>query len=137
VNKVLKSSALAAALLIVAITAAACGGAGSAGNTPEGAVKAWFDAAFAGNVEGVKAQTCSAGQAMVTEAVDEFGNSPTPIDASGLTFTKASEEGNSAVVTISGSFKTTVEGQELDLPLDGMTLPLVLENGSWKVCNSL
>jgi hypothetical protein len=133
VNKFLKQSALAVLLLTIAIVAAACGG-GSAGNTPEDAVKAWFDAAFAADIDGVKAQTCAAAQAMVEEMAAAFGAEGTDVDASGLTFTTASQEGNSAVVTIGGSFKTTVQGQEMELPLDGMILPLVLENGSWKVC---
>lgn len=134
-NKAFRHPIFVAALVMAAVMMAACGGTGSAGNTPEDAVKAWFEAAFAANVDGVKAQTCAGAQGMVEEMAATFGAEGVPVDSSGLTFTTASQEGNSAVVTISGSFKTTVQGQEMELPLDGMTLPLVLEDGAWKVCN--
>lgn len=133
-NKFLKYSVFAAALVVIAVMATACGGADSAGNTPEAAVKAWFDAAFAANIDGVKAQTCSAAQGMVEEMAATFGAEGSPVDGSGLTFTAATSDATTAVVSISGSAKATIEGEEVEIPLDGAILPLVLENGSWKVC---
>ena len=130
----MKYPVLAVALMFVAIAAAACGGIGGAGNTPEDSVKAWFDAAFAGNTEGVEAQTCAAAQGMIGELTAAFGADGNPVDASGLIYSTASVDATTAVVSINGSAKKTVEGQEIEVPLDGAILPLVLENGSWKVC---
>ena len=133
-NKLLKYPVFAAALILIAILVSACGGSSGPGNTPEGAVKAWFDAAFAADIDGVKAQTCASAQGMVEEMASAFGAEGSPVDGSGLTFTTASTDATTAVVSVSGSTKTTIQGQEVEVPLDGAILPVVLENGSWKVC---
>lgn len=136
-NKFMKYPALVVLLLVIAVVTAACGGGGGTSNTPEGAVKAWFDAAFASNIDGVKAQTCSASQNEIEAAAAGFASLATggaTVDASGLTYTKATEAGDNATVTVGGSMKVTAAGQEMDQPMEGITVPLVKESGAWKVC---
>lgn len=135
-NKFMKYPALVVLLLLVAVVTAACGGGGGTSNTPEGAVKAWFDAAFANNVDGVKAQTCAASQTEIETAAAGFGSFSTggaTVDASGLTYTKATEAGDNATVTVGGNVKVTAAGQEVEQPMEGITIPLVKESGAWKV----
>jgi hypothetical protein len=139
-NKFMKYPALVVLLLLVAVVVAACdtgGGGGGTSNTPEAAVKAWFDAAFANNVDGVKAQTCAASQNEIEAAAAGFASLATggaTVDASGLTYTKATESGDNATVTVGGSMKVTAAGQEMDQPMEGITVPVVRESGAWKVC---
>jgi len=138
-NKFMKYPALMVLLLLVAMVAAACnsGGGGTASNTPEAAAKAWFEAALAGNLDGAKAQTCAAGQNSVETAVtafSSFGSTGATVDASGLTYTKASESGDDATVTIGGTIKVSAAGQEVDQPMENVTMPLKKEDGAWKVC---
>jgi hypothetical protein len=132
-----KYSSLAVLLLTVALVASACGGGGGTSNTPDGAVKAWFDAAFAGNVDTVKANTCSASQATVETSSEQFAaiaGAGATVDTSGLTYTKATESGDNATVSIGGNIKVTVAGVDSEQPMTGMTVPLVKESGAWKVC---
>jgi hypothetical protein len=137
-NKFMKYPALVVLLLLVAMVAAACNsGGGGTSNTPEGAVKAWFDAAFANNIDGVKAQTCAASQTEIETAAAGFASLATggaTVDASGLTYTKATESGDNATVTVGGSMKVTAAGQEVEQPMEGITVPVVKESGAWKVC---
>ena len=138
-NKFMKYPALMVLLLLVAMAVAACGGGGGGGtsNTPEAAAKAWFEAAFAGNLDGVKAQTCAAGQTGVETAATAFSSfsaTGATVDASGLTFTKASETGDDATVTVGGNVKVTAAGQSVEQPMENVTMPLKKESGAWKVC---
>lgn len=138
-NKFMKYPALMVLLLLVAMVAAACnsGGGGGTSNTPEAAAKAWFDAALAGNLDGVKAQTCAAGQDSVETAAtafSSFSSTGATVDASGLTYTKASESGDDATVTVGGTMKVTAAGQSVDQPMENVTMPLKKESGAWKVC---
>lgn len=141
-RNVFKYSGLAIMLIIVGIAVSACannggGGGGGASNTPEGAVKAWFDAALSGNADGVRAETCASGQESVDQVADSFGamSEGGEVDGSGLTFTKASEEGDRATVNVGGTIKVTVAGTSVDQPMTDLTVPLVKENGAWKVCD--
>lgn len=135
-NKFIKYPALAVLLLLVAVVAAACDSGGGTSNTPEDAAKAWFDAAFAGNADGVRAQTCAAEQEGVETAITAFGAGGSSVDVSGLTFTKATEEGDRATVTLGGSIKVTAEGQEIEQPMEDITVPLIKEDNAWKVCET-
>lgn len=139
-NKFMKYTALMVLLLLVAMVAAACnsgGGGGGTSNTPEAAAKAWFEAALAGNLDAVKAQTCAAGQESVETAAAAFGSlgaTGATVDASGLTYTKSSESGDDATVTIGGTVKVTAAGQEVEQPMESVPMPLKKEDGAWKVC---
>jgi hypothetical protein len=139
-NKFMKYPALVVLLLLVAVVVAACdtgGGGGGTSNTPEGAAKAWFEAALSGNLDGVKAQTCAAGQESVETAAAAFGSlgaSGATVDASGLTYTKDSETGDDATVTVGGTVKVTAAGQEVEQPMEPVPMPLRKESGAWKVC---
>jgi hypothetical protein len=138
-NKFVKYPALMVMMLLVAMVAAACNsGGGGASNTPEDAAKAWFEAAFSNNLDALKAQTCAASQDQVetvAEAYATLGETGSAVDTSGLTYTKASESGDNATVNIGGSVKATVQGVEMDQPMPEIPMPLVKENGAWKVCN--
>lgn len=138
-NKFLKYPALMVLLLLVAMVAAACGGGGGGtSNTPEDATKAFFEASFAGNADATRAQTCASLQESLDtylEAVStSFATTETSVDVSGLTYTKASESGDNAVVNVGGTMNATVAGQSAEIPFEGAEIPLVKENGAWKVC---
>ena len=138
-NKFMKYPALMVLLLLVAVVAAACdtGGGGGTSNTPESAAKAWFEAALSGNLDGVKAQTCAAGQESVETAAAAFSSlsaTGATVDTSGLTYTKSSETGDDATVTVGGTIKVTASGQEVEQPMESAPMPLKKESGAWKVC---
>lgn len=144
----MKRGALVLALIVVSMVIAACGdngggngggGGGSASNTPEGAAKAFWEAAYSGNAEVAKANACAAGQDMIDEAVagmSAISASGATLDFSGLTYTKASESGDDATVSIGGALKVTVAGQTTEQPLGDSipAIPLKREGGVWKVC---
>lgn len=137
-NKFMKYPALMVLLLLVAFVAAACdSGGGGTSNTPEDAAKAWFEAALGGNLDSVKAQTCAAGQEnaeAAATAFSSFSSTGATVDPSGLTYTKATEAGDDATVDIGGTLKVSVGGQDVDQPMENVTMPLKKENGAWKVC---
>lgn len=141
---VAKRGALILALLLISMVAAACGGGGGStttsttGNTPEAGAKAFFDAAFGGNADAAKAAICSAGQATADQMVSAFAAAAAAgtADTSGLTYAKASESGDDAVVNLGGTLKVTVAGTTTDVPYEGsgVAVPMKREGGVWKVC---
>jgi hypothetical protein len=138
-RKFMKYPALIVLLLLVAMVAAACNsGGGGTSNTPEGATKAFFDAAFAGDAATARAQACASEQENIATYIDAISSSFSTVEASadvsGLTYTKASESGDTATVTVGGNMSVTVAGQTTEVPFEGAEVPLVRESGAWKVC---
>jgi hypothetical protein len=140
-NKFVKYPALMVMMLLVAMVAAACnsgGGGGGTSNTPEDATKAFFEASFSGNADQARATSCASlheSLATYLDAVSStFATADASVDLSGLTFTKASESGDNAVVNVGGTMSATIAGQSAEVPFEGAEIPLVKEGGSWKVC---
>lgn len=144
----LKGTGTVLLLLAISLVAAACsnsggGGGGTTGGSPEAVAKTWFDAAFAGDTDTVRTNTCSAGQDAAQSVADTYAGMSAAlqgaeVDYSGLTYTKTSESGDNATVAIGGNVRVTVAGQSTDQPLSGgdepIEMPLLREGGVWKVC---
>lgn len=70
------------ALLMIILVAAACqqggssggGGGGGGSGSPEDAAKAYFEAAFAGNADGIRAALCKAQAAQADAIASAFGS---------------------------------------------------------------
>ncbi|HLU10888.1 MAG TPA: hypothetical protein VK003_14550 [Oceanobacillus sp.] len=144
-----------ALLLIVALLAAACGGgaaeptsapsgdnneSSSSGGGPAAAVQAFFEAVYGGD-ENIVDYVCSSSPEIVDtyeQAAEALATVPdTTIDTSGLTYTVTEENADSATVEVSGELSVTAAGQTMSTPFQAVPIPVVNENGSWKVCASV
>jgi hypothetical protein len=134
---------------------AACGGTASSptaapgGNTNSGAtggddptapVKGFYEAAFSGG--DVASFICSAVSAEVAEAMKTSFSSMAQsmtgatFDLSGLTYTAGEISGDKTTVKIGGKIVADISGVKQDLPMGdaNIEVPVVKENGVWKVC---
>jgi hypothetical protein len=150
----LKGMSLVVLLLAISLVAAACqnngggggdttGGDTTGGGSPADVARAWFNAAFAGDADTVRANTCTAGQDQAQTVADTYAGMTAAlqgaeVDYSGLTYTTANESGDNATVEIGGNVRVTVAGQTTEQPMSGgdepIEMPLVREGGVWKVC---
>ncbi len=141
-----KWMSIVAAVMLVAVLAACSGGSAPANtpaassDTPESVASAFFQASFAGDIETAKNYVCAA---MASEISDEAAAAmaamaEAKMDFSGVTFTASDVTDTSATVTASGTLKVEMAGvtQELNFADmgPGASVPLVKENGAWKVC---
>ncbi len=99
-------------------------------SSPEGVVAAAFEAAKAGDIEAARELTCAAEQ----DSVD-LGVAPPGVDMSSLDIefevTGSKINGDEAIVTYNVSL--TFMGQTMSL--DDQEVRVVLEGGSWKICD--
>ncbi|PJF23000.1 MAG: hypothetical protein CUN56_03115 [Phototrophicales bacterium] len=142
----MKRLILIVAMTLIAALAAACGGGdggssggGGAGN-PEDAGREFLNAAFSMDVEKARSIVCEARRGEIEEPSDEdrAALEAVEIDLSGLEFTVSDQTDNSAMLTVSGNVTMSMEGQEMELPVDQMfgdeAIPVIVENGKWVVC---
>lgn len=140
------------ALLMIILVAAACqqggssggGGGGGGSGSPEDAAKAYFEAAFAGNADGIRTALCKAQAAQADAIASAFGSMAgavpgveVALDFSGLTYTVSDATDTSATVTVGGELGVTVGGASQKTPLSGIPpLQVIVEDGAWKLCPS-
>jgi hypothetical protein len=134
------SSALAV-ILILSVWLSACG-TGSAGGAV-GAVQNWLAVYAQYDSKGVIDLTCLAQKAQITQAVAEFNNTDLAtlkdlfvFNFARLTFKENSNDGKTAVIHLGGQMAVTIFGQTQNQDMD-QDVPVVFENGQWKVCGSL
>jgi hypothetical protein len=143
-----------ALLLIVALLAAACGGGAASPTTapaednsgdtaaggPAEAVQAFYEALYTGQ-ENIADFVCAASP----EIVDTYEQAAeasaaafadAEINVSGLTYNVTEEDADSATVEVSGEIVYTVAGNDTAVPLPAVPIPVVNEDGAWKVCGA-
>lgn len=114
------------ALAVLALMAAACGG-GGAGQTPTATVKAYAEAAKKKDVQGVK-NTMSKGSLEMVGEFAKMGNKSLDDELKEMKTTSESLETRNEVIT---GETATVEVK--DEKGNWQKLPLVKENGQWKI----
>ena len=135
------------ALIVVAMVVAACGGGGTqapsggGGGTPEDATKAFFTALFTEESPDLSSMICSAAAAAAEGMADgleqmksTLASSGATIDISGFTYTKDSESGDDAQVTVAGKMKVSVSGVDQEVDFPAAPVKLKREGGTWKIC---
>ena len=147
--------------VLLALFAAACGGAGTStgspttasstttgGSTSGGAAsstnpadtaKGLYTALFTGGDITTYLCTSNAAAAKsLSEGLvamrDTIASSSATIDVSGMTFDAGTVSGDSAQVKVGGSFKVTHAGTARDIPVSAETITLKNEGGAWKIC---
>jgi hypothetical protein len=136
------------AFIVVAMVMAACGGGGGTtnqstggGGTPEDATKAFFTALFTEESPNISGMICSAA-ATAAEGMAEgleqmkstMASTGATIDISGFTYTKDSESGDDAQVTVAGKMKVSVAGVDQEVDFPAAPVKLKREGGAWKIC---
>jgi hypothetical protein len=126
---------------ILALVMVACSTGGGA-SSPEIAGKNWIEAFFRADGEALRANMCNVQSAALTDGVlaqlaQGLGSAGSTLDLSGLTYTYNQAGGT---VTIAGMVRVSLAGQTVERSLDMMQLdilPVVQEDGGWKVCLNL
>lgn len=126
---------------LLALVLVACSGGGS-GDSPSTVARSFMEAFGRLDEEAMRPLICSAQSDQVdgiTESMAEAGTEVT-IDVSNLTYQDGQISGDTATVNVSGDIEMEAMGQSMTLPVSDMfnggALPMVRENGSWKVCPS-
>lgn len=128
------------AMLAFAFFLTACGNNGtsntSSGGDPAAAAKAFYEALYGGTA--ADSMFCNASAAQVKAAMDQskaaLTASGAKIDVSGLTYTTANQNGDSADVKVAGKIKMTVAGATNEADYTPITIQMKNEGGAWKVC---
>ena len=127
------------ALVIVALVAAACGGAGGTTGSPTDAAKAFLEALTRFDVDALRSNLCEARRGDITDIETNSealaAMREVSYDFSGVTYTYNE---SASTVTIGGEVIITVAGQTTPAPASSLvgsgSLPVVQEGGAWRVC---
>lgn len=148
-----------AALVAVMMLVAACGGtasptaapsggdtapSGDAGGDAAAGAKSFLEAVYTGgDVTNLICKAAGASAAEMKAAFESLSSALTSagakLDLTGITYTvQDGATADKATVAIGGKIVADMAGTKQDLPFDGtsMTLPMVKEDGTWKVCGA-
>ncbi len=123
-------------ILFIAVLLVGCSSGGA--KTPEAAAQNWVNALFSANGEQLRANMCAAQAIVLGETVmrgiSEGLAQGGAVDVSGLTYTYNPA---TQAVTIGGVVRISVAGRTIDRSLSELNLnilPVIQEDGAWKVC---
>lgn len=133
-SKLMKSALFS----LLAILLVACSGGGS-GDSPSTVARSFMEAFGRLDVEAMRPLICTEQADQIDGLTDSLASAgEVTIDVSNVTYEDGPVNGDNATVNMSGDIEMAAQGQEMTLPVgdmfNGGTLPMVRENGSWKVC---
>lgn len=133
---VLRKTTLTLAMILIAAVIAACGGGGGGeadGESPEAAVRGFFEAANDNDVDRGLNVVC---QAMRDQVEDTSNSEAADFDLSDLEFEVVDETDTSATVMLTGTLG--IDGEDIPAGLVfGDGIPVVKEGDDWKFCLDL
>ena len=109
--------------------------------TPEAATQSFVEELFTGETENLALYLCASAQEVAPgmkeglESMREtIESSGATLDVSGFTYKLLNQDGSTATVEVAGKLTVTVAGSSVDSDFPAIPIPLVRENGSWKLC---
>jgi hypothetical protein len=123
ISKILVSS------LLLLIILSACAGPGS---KPEQAVEAYLTAIVDADLTKISTLSCAEWEESAWLELDSFQG--VEVSLQDMQCTQSGTDGNLALVTCSGEFLTSYDGEEMEIDLGTREFELVQQSGEWLVC---
>ncbi|PKO04247.1 MAG: hypothetical protein CVU41_18090 [Chloroflexi bacterium HGW-Chloroflexi-3] len=117
------------AVLLLLITLSACAGRNT---QPEQAVEAYLNAIVEAKLDKITTVSCAEWEEDAWLELDSFqGVEVSLVD---MQCTQTGSDGDTALVTCSGHFLTSYDGEAMEIDLSTRQYELVQQNGDWLVC---
>jgi len=123
ISKILVSSLL----LLIILTA--CAGSGS---KPEQTVEAYLTAIVEADLTKISTISCAEWEESAWLELDSFQG--VEVSLQDMQCTQSGTDGDLALVTCSGQFLTSYDGEEMEIDLGTREFELVQQSGEWLVC---
>ena len=123
ISKILVSS------LLLLIILSACAGSGS---KPEQAVEAYLTAIVDADLTKISTLSCAEWEENAWLELDSLQG--VEVSLQDMQCTQSGSDGDLALVTCSGQFLTSYDGEEMEIDLGTREFELVQQNGEWLVC---
>lgn len=121
---------ISAIFLIALIAMASCSSASQPG--PVDAIEAYQDALVAGDVDQLVNVSCADWEAQAHLELDSFTAVTTELE--GRTCEQAGQDGDTTLVTCTGSIKANYGAEVLEINLADRTYQAIYEGGEWRMC---
>jgi hypothetical protein len=122
------SKTLVSSLLLLIILSA-CAGSGS---KPEQAVEAYLTAIVDADLTKISTLSCGEWEENAWLELDSFQG--VDVSLQDMQCTQSGTDGDLALVTCSGEFLTSYDGEEMEIDLGTREFELVQQSGEWLVC---
>lgn len=123
ISKILVSS------LLLLLILSACAGSGS---NPEQAVEAYLTAIVDADLDRITTLSCTEWEESAWLELDSFQG--VDVSLQDMQCTQSGTDGDLALVTCSGQFLTSYDGEEMEIDLGTREFELVQQSGEWLVC---
>ena len=123
----IKTMALSVLILLIALSACA-----SRNTQPEQAVEAYLNAIVDAKIDKITTLSCAEWEESAWLELDSFqGVEASLVD---MQCTQSGSDGDTALVTCSGHFLTSYDGEAMEIDLSTREYELVQQGGEWLVC---
>lgn len=123
ISKILVSS------LLLLIILSACAGSGS---KPEQATEAYLSAIVEADLDKITTLSCAEWEESAWLELDSFQG--VEVSLQDMQCTQSGTDGDLALVTCSGNFLTSYDGEEMEIDLGTREFEMVQQSGEWLVC---
>lgn len=124
-----KISKLLVSSLLLLIILTACAGSGS---KPEQTVESYLTAIVEADLTKISTISCAEWEESAWLELDSFQG--VEVSLQGMQCTQSGTDGDLALVTCSGQFLTSYDGEEMEIDLGTREFELVQQSGEWLVC---
>ena len=123
----IKTTALSVLILLIALSACA-----SRNTQPEQVVEAYLNAIVDAKIDKITTLSCAEWEESAWLELDSFqGVEASLVD---MQCTQSGSDGDTALVTCSGHFLTSYDGEAMEIDLSTREYELVQQGGEWLVC---
>ena len=124
-----KISKLMVSSLLLLIILTACAGSGS---KPEQATESYLSAIVEADIDKITTLSCAEWEESAWLELDSFQG--VEVSLQDMQCTQSGTDGDLALVTCSGNFLTSYDGEEMEIDLGTREFEVVQQSGEWLVC---